>query len=824
MHSSTIDITNLDAFFGATPGADQVLIDWDPMCSWIDAIAHSSANLCSQILGHSTDGRELRMVIASSPESITNLDTIIAQRATLATTQLYRDMSNNSGSLAGSKPVVLVTAGIHATEVGGVQLMPQLILDLAHDPQWQEILESIIVLVVPTLNPDGMEMVHHWYNRTLGTPAEGTSPPALYHQFAGHDNNRDWYQHHLQETQVIVDEVHRIWRPHVVIDLHQMGQNAPRYVVPPYVDPTDSRVHPLLYQLAGELGTQIATDHVRAGNGGVCHGVMFDCYSPTRAFQHYHGGVRILAEAASAGIASPVKIDSSELLKELGVKGIYPGGQMPISFEGDSWHLTDIMRLHRQTIDTVLTSVANNASRWIQDQWRVLSDQVNGSDRGCYVIPALKQQIDPAAAIELIDILRRGDLEVYVAESNSSVAQAGAFVVPVQQPFGSYARTLLDLLIYPTGNQPYDVTSHCLPIHMGVEVAYRSDAPSESIREINELDLKPFAAATAEQIQPNAWLAIDPRSSASIRLVNNALKTGSQLRRTTKPHLCQNRLIPAGAWIVTDGTVWDIMAHAAEMNIRTWIIDQRLTNAIEIVLPRIGVYDPQHVSASDFGWLTLWLQRSGFDFTVITGEGILHGQLNSIDTLLFPHAAVDVYRAKSRSMYPAEFARGLSDRVNETLRTWIQRGGHVIAFEDAVQALSEPLEIDLNMPLTKLNKRSFASSGAAVRVEPIPGLDLTLGIEETYAGMHIGTSGFHIPASGSQVSAAKFASTDTVVSGTIHGSDHLAGLHAIVQTKMSHGHVTAFAFRPHFRTQMLASETALTNAIMQQFGPEGISL
>src|SRR5699024_7387495 len=158
-----------------------------------------------------------------------------------------------------------ITAGIHATEVGGVQMMPGFIRDLATTSKYHEFLEHVILLVIPTLNPDGMQLVHDWYRQTLGTKSEGTNPPALYHRSAGHDNNRDWYQRHLQETRVVLDQVHRVWYPHVVVDLHQMGQKSPRYVVPPYIDPAEIHVHPMVYPLAAELGSRIAADHARVG-------------------------------------------------------------------------------------------------------------------------------------------------------------------------------------------------------------------------------------------------------------------------------------------------------------------------------------------------------------------------------------------------------------------------------------------------------------------------------------------------------------------------------------------------------------------------------
>lgn len=816
MRTSYNQLTDLESVFGAAPGEDRVLIDWDEMCDWLDQITAVSPWLTMQTIGTSTEGNELRLVIASSPETLRELDEIQGKRLLLKRTSSFQEESSHEENIAGNKPIVLVTAGIHATEVGGVQMMPGFIRDLATDPRYHELLQHVVLLIIPSLNPDGMELVHTWYRKTLGTNAEGTNPPALYHRYAGHDNNRDWYQHRLQETRMVVENVHRVWIPHVVIDLHQMGQRSPRYVVPPYIDPAEIHVHPLVYPLAAELGSRIATDHARAGNRGVCSGVMFDCYSPTRAYMHYHGGVRILAEAASAGIASPINVPEHEQQLFWDTPTQFPSVHMPLPWRGGSWHLSDIIRLHRQTIDSVLDSVANSAERWVADQWRMLWDQVNLTNMGTLVIPALRHQIDPAAAQELVDLLRAGDVEVFVAENDDGIISAGSFVIPVQQPFGSYASALLALSLYPPGQNAYDVTSHCLPIHMGVDVEFYDYVYAAGLREPTTKDITPFQPAQAEDIRPGAWLAIDPRSHASIRLVNHALKTGSKVRRLSKPHLAHNRLVQAGSWLIADSTVWDVMAHAADMHVRTSVVTAGIPHTHVVNAPRIGLYDPQHGSANDHGWLRLWLERSGFTFIHVTGESIVHGVLEQIDTLLVPHAKPDIIiHQHARQPYPAEFTRGLSDRVVSKLRTWVHRSGHLIAFEGAVTALCQRLGIDLHQPLPRLPAAACSSSGAVVMVTPTAGNELVVGIQEPFPAMYFTPYGYELRDSGNQHSIARFARDGLVVSGAMQGQQHVAGLHAVVQILVGEGHFTAFAYRPHFRTQMLASEQLLTNVIMQ---------
>ncbi len=103
-------------------------------------------------------------------------------------------------------------------------------------------------MLVPSLNPDGLDMVTRWYRKTLGTPFEGTSPPELYQKYVGHDNNRDWYIFSQAETRATVATLHNVWHPQIVYDVHQQGPHASRMFVPPWMDPIEPNIDPILAQ------------------------------------------------------------------------------------------------------------------------------------------------------------------------------------------------------------------------------------------------------------------------------------------------------------------------------------------------------------------------------------------------------------------------------------------------------------------------------------------------------------------------------------------------------------------------------------------------
>src|SRR5439155_8058433 len=217
--------------------------------------------------------------------------------------------------IAEGRTIVLITCGIHSTEVGGNLVSMNIAYRLASDdsPETREILDRCIILLVPSLNPDGVDIVKTWYDKTLGTPAEGTNPPELYHHYTGHDNNRDWYAFTQVETQLTIDKVHNVWHPQIVHDIHQQGDTASRFFLPPYVEPWEPNVPKQLVEGYTELGRYMAADLRKQGFQGITTDSTYDAWTPSRAYSHYHGGVRILSETASCKLATPITVTFDQL-------------------------------------------------------------------------------------------------------------------------------------------------------------------------------------------------------------------------------------------------------------------------------------------------------------------------------------------------------------------------------------------------------------------------------------------------------------------------------------------------------------------------------
>ncbi|MGH7606845.1 MAG: M14 family metallopeptidase, partial [Gemmatimonadales bacterium] len=478
------------SILGFEPGDDKKLAEWPVLVRYFEALARASDRVEYRELGKTTLGAPFVALAISSPENLRQLDRYREINAQLADPRRFRTNRAALEALRDGRTIVLITSSIHSTEVGG-HLTPVILAHrLATDTSaaTRAILDEVILWLVPSLNPDGVTIVTKWYNRTLGTPAEGTSPPELYHHYTGHDNNRDWYAFTQVETQLTVDSLHNVWHPQIVHDIHQMGSEGARLFLPPYLDPIERNVDPLLVDGVNALGTAMAWELAGQGKTGISVNATYDAFTPARAYQHYHAGVRILSETASARLASPIDVPFDRL--QARARGFNPRARswnFTNPWRGGRWTLRDIVAYQTDGAYALLRHAAANREQWLANflsvGWRAVLGWRDWPY--AYVIPARQ---DSVALSALLGILHRGGVEIRAAQQ-AFTAQghrypAGTHVIVLRQPYAAFAKTMLevqhypDRLLYPGGppERPYDVTAHTLPLLMGVNAVAIQDS------------------------------------------------------------------------------------------------------------------------------------------------------------------------------------------------------------------------------------------------------------------------------------------------------------------------------------------------------------
>ena len=464
------DVPMPSEVLGFTPGDDRKLASWGAVVSYFEQLDRASERVNFETLGQTTMGKPFVMATISSPANLARLEEYKQIQSQLADPRQLGPLAERDRKAADlikrGKTIVLITCGIHSTEVGSY-LSSMLIayrLASSNEPEIQRILDNTIILLVPSLNPDGVDIVKDWYDKTLGTPYEGTDPPELYHKYTGHDNNRDWYAFTQVETQLTVDKIHNVWHPQIVHDIHQQGAMGSRLFLPPYMDPVEPNVPKQIVAGYTQLGNWMAQQMRAKGFQGITTNSTYDAWSPSRAYSHYHGGVRILSETASARIASPITLKLNELTSREGYDPQKESANFGPLWRGGEWRLRDITNYMTTGAFLLLQHAAENRAQWLQRFYEIGKEAVRSPKAGelwGYEITGRGRSY-----LMLEYALKKAGLEVDNCETAPNEA---AKFVKLAQPYGSFAEALLELQKYPdlrdgSGHPiaPYDVTAHSL--------------------------------------------------------------------------------------------------------------------------------------------------------------------------------------------------------------------------------------------------------------------------------------------------------------------------------------------------------------------------
>ncbi|MBI4520955.1 MAG: peptidase, partial [Gemmatimonadetes bacterium] len=230
-------ITTPQAELGFEIGTDYHLADYTQLMAYWAKLARESDRMVLDTIGVSEEGRPQLMAIITSPENQRGLSRYreIAERLAKAEGVTEEEAWRLASE---GKAVVWIDGGLHASEVLGAQQLMQLVYDMVSlaDAETMRFLDDIIILAVHT-NPDGMELLSDWYMREADPLARTTSGiPVLYEQYAGHDNNRDFFMANLAETQNMNRVAYTEWFPQIVYNHHQTGPAGTVMFSPPFRD------------------------------------------------------------------------------------------------------------------------------------------------------------------------------------------------------------------------------------------------------------------------------------------------------------------------------------------------------------------------------------------------------------------------------------------------------------------------------------------------------------------------------------------------------------------------------------------------------------
>ncbi len=614
----------------------------------------------------------------------------------------------------------MINESIHSTEVGPAQagMVTAHFLATTEDPEWLAVLDDVVTLLVPCHNPDGYAITVDWWRQWKGSKEHrGARLPVLYHKYVGHDNNRDWFMLTQAESRVTVEKVHMAWRPQIVVDQHQMGSFGARMFIPPYQEPYEPHVHPLLREGLDRLGRDVIAAMNRENLRGVLCNSIFDAWTPARAFMHYHGAVRVLTEVASCQVADPIENLAPPRRGAARTKS----PDNPAPWKGGRWALGDIVTYCSRGALHALAHAARNRETWLRNFHRIHADECaghRGSD--AFLIP--HDQPRQSALAKLRDIFNLVGVEVEALSEPALVRgrtwPAGALLIRNRQPYAGFARALLTNTPYPeirdprTGSlrRPYDVTSHFLPLLMNLEVheVPRGSLPSGLATALAPNEAQAPATASA--------MLLDPRDEGSQVAALRALARGSRVERCREPA----GPYPAGALLLRDPP------PEARAAVRSAVPAPPDLRGQPLRPQRIGIYGPW-LASMDEGWTRFLLDHFEIPFTHLRPADVRAGGLERrIDILVIADiAARNLLHGPSDRRMPQTYLGGLGEVGSAALRTFVRKGGTLITLNSSSDLALQLFDLDIE----RLPTRNLTDADGTRRRFNLPGCVLVADVD-----------------------------------------------------------------------------------------------
>ena len=805
MHAQT-RVTTPKQQFGFNIGDDYMLANYTQYVDYLKKLDAESDRLTVQEIGKSSEGRPMYLAIITSPENQKKIGRYkeISERLSHAeglTEEQARALA------AEGKAVVWIDGGIHANEVLGAQQLIENIYQLVsrNDPETMRFLNDVVILNC-LVNPDGMEMVSNWYMQEREPARRSTrNLPRLYNKYAGHDDNRDFYMTALAETEAINQVLFRDWFPQIVYNHHQTGPAGAVMFSPPFRDPFNYYLDPLVITLLDEVGAAMHSRFAAEAKPGVTSrsGANYSTWwnGGLRTSPYFHNQIGLLTET----IGNPTPVDIPFVADKELPKNDLP---FPISPQ-QKWRFRQSIEYSITANRAVLDYASRNKDRLLfgiyrmgmnsidrgnHDTWTTtprriqaaknfedLRDPAMRDPRG-YIIPS--NQPDFLTATKFVNALIKNGVTVQRAVSqfkvNGTTYPGGSYVVKTAQSFRPQVLDMFepqdhpDDFAYPGASPtpPYDIAGWTLALQMGVKFDRVLDAFEGPFVTL-EAEAKPPAGKITTLANPAGYL-LSHEVNDSFIAVNRLLAAKEDVYWLKNAAGAQ--FIPAKA-----GTEANVRKLAQEVGLSFESVAMRPSGeALMLRQPRIALWD-RYGGSVPSGWTRYVLEKFEFPYTVVYPEALTQNDLGrKFDVLIFPDDAVAEPVA--------------------ALRKFLEDGGTILAIGNSTK-LGSQLELPVSNPLANLTRRDFYVPGSLLEAKVDNGSPLAYGMPEHADFFFDNSPAFRVASSQDVKAVASFDSPAPLRSGWAWGQKYLEQSAAVVEASIGKGKLFLYGPEILFRSQ-----------------------
>jgi hypothetical protein len=849
------DVPTPESVLGYQVGADYKLASYDDSIAYFRQLAGASDRLELVEIGRTSFNHPWYIALVSSPENLASIERYREISQKLAHPRGLSDQEARQLAREG-KAIVHIDGGLHADEVAHAQHTIQLAYDLVtggEDSEIRAILENVIVLLWPSINPDGQNLIADWYRSNVGSPYEISPMPWLYQKYVGHDNNRDAYMLNMVESRVI-ERTWRHWEPQIRYIPHQSAPFPTRIFLPPYADPIANRVHPLMSRTINTLGMLIAQALEERGQVGATHMETFDVWYPGYVdhLPNLQNAATFFTETALFEYATPRYYSLEDIPDDR--KDLRPESLYSSPWPGGWWRLRDAVEYILTSSNAVLGFAARYTERVLYNRYQAGRDTIrkHTSDPPyAYLIP--QQQRDPVAPVELLRRLAFNGIMVHQLEEPFNIEgntyPEGTWVIPMDQEFAEFARNVLEIQSYPDLRvsedappaQPYDVAGWTLPYQFDVQVIEVTTPLSEDIRAAMKLvhgevadwrslfqenvdpaspgidaapfdsvpglgfDTDPVAAGivppAAEVTGSGPALALSPAQNNAFRAVNRAWREGGEVR------------LEKGRYLITGLSDQVARELIGSLHLKA---ERTKTSGTVISQPRIGLYRPWPPSM-DEGWTRWLLEQFNFEFINMRNADFRSRPLaDRFDVILLADYKTEmIVQGFKKGSVPPRYAGGIGRRGVRALNEFVRAGGTLVCLNRSSNLAIQELNLPVKNIAADLDKKDFYVGGSLLQVAVDPAHPVMAGMR-TDASVLVGRSPVFTSSEGFEgVALAKYQKSGSpLLSGYLLGEEKINGFAAAMDVHHGKGHVILIGFRPQWRGQAFGTFRLLFNAVL----------
>lgn len=633
----------------------------DQLLSYMRVLAKKSDRINLVETGQTHEQRQLVLLTVTAPKNHKDISAIKTA---------HLDRINKGEAAKGKDPLVIYMGySVHGNEASGsnASLLIAYHLAASNSPEVTELLNDNVILLDPSLNPDGLSRFAQWANTHKGQSlvTDPSHREHLEHWPRGRTNhywfdlNRDWLLLTHPESKARIRQF-QAWRPHILTDFHEMGTNSTFFFQPGI----PSRKNPWTPNQNVTLTGALAQFHAKALDAEkqlYFSEESFDdfYYGKGSTYPDAHGSIGILFEQASSR------------------------GHAQESINGVLTFPATIKNQVTTSLSTFAGAVANKAAilAYQKQFYRDTQKLIKDDDLSGYL---LSQGNDPSRFERMVNILKSHKIDVQALTQDTEVngveykANQSVFVSLSQNQY-RLIRSLFSERKSFADNTFYDVSNWNIALAFNLNYAAVKSSVS---RKLSLTNWQPAAAAQSAVFNDAYAYAFEWFDHQSPRFIQSLLESKAQVRIAGADFTAETS---AGRVDFAKGTVLIPSALKQPSN----VVDLLLSNSANLNIKVHTITSGLTIKGIDLG-SSKFAQVKKPEVLLIGGVDTRSLEVGEIWHYLDTHIGLPATLWDARSLNDRSleryshiiFASGNYNSINETtvkkITNWVEAGGVLI--------------------------------------------------------------------------------------------------------------------------------------------------